>query len=232
LVGQISGVWAVPTVGVEVASTGATAVGAVGVDVISGFAVVGVPVAESPATPVASGPGLDATGVDVGTPGIDWAGVAVANGKVGSVAIGVDVATGITVVGVAVGVIVGVAVGVIVGVAVGSDAVKHPAADTTFVSSVTAPLRARARPGSTVAPVFSVTLVSARMLPTNAVSVPSVAELPTCQNTLHVGPLINTTDELLAVVSVLAIWKMNSAAGLPSVLRVRTPVNCADDVKQ
>ena len=35
-----------------------------------------------------------------------------------------------------------------------------------------------------LAPVFSVMLVSARMSPTNAVVVPSVAELPTCQNTL------------------------------------------------
>ena len=59
-------------------------------------------------------------------------------------------------------------------------------------------------------------LVSARMFPANVVVVPSVAELPTCQNTLQCEPpLITTTDEPLAVVSVLPIWKMKTALGLP-----------------
>ena len=53
-----------------------------------------------------------------------------------------------------------------------------------LVSSVTAPFCARAAPQAMLAPVFSVMLVSARMSPTNDVVVPSVAELPTCQNTL------------------------------------------------
>ena len=77
-----------------------------------------------------------------------------------------------------------------------------------LVSSVTAPFRARALPFRIVAPVVSVILVSARMCPSKAVFVPSVAELPTCQNTVLPGiapPLIVTTDELLAVVSVLPI---------------------------
>jgi hypothetical protein len=47
-------------------------------------------------------------------------------------------------------------------------------------SRVTAPLRASARPLS-VAPVCMVIEDKARMLPTNAVVVPIVAELPTCQ---------------------------------------------------
>jgi hypothetical protein len=36
-----------------------------------------------------------------------------------------------------------------------------------------------------VAPVCAVMLVSAMTVPTNVVVVPSVAELPTCQKTLH-----------------------------------------------
>jgi hypothetical protein len=64
--------------------------------------------------------------------------------------------------------------------------------------------------------VFIVMLVNARMLPRNDVPVPIVAELPTCQNTLHRGPpLITTTDEPLAVVIVLPILKMNVALELP-----------------
>jgi len=73
------------------------------------------------------------------------------------------------------------------------------------VSNVTAPLRASVRP-LTVAPVVNVMLVSATMFPLNDVFVPSVAELPTCQNTLQsLPPLMTKTEELLAVVSVLPI---------------------------
>jgi hypothetical protein len=88
---------------------------------------------------------------------------------------------------------------------------------TEFVSSETAPFRANARPVSP-APVFRVMLVSARMFPRNVELVPSVAELPTCQNTLQrdVGPLlIMRTDEPLAVVSALPILKTNTALALP-----------------
>src|SRR4029078_7831686 len=67
-------------------------------------------------------------------------------------------------------------------VVVGSDA--HTGAVITLESSVVAPLRASRRP-ATVAFVFAVIEVSARMVPTNAVPVPRVAELPTCQNTLQ-----------------------------------------------
>ena len=101
-----------------------------------------------------------------------------------------------------------------------------------LVSIVTAAVCARALP-DTLAPVFNVMLASARIFPANAVVVPSVAELPTCQNTLHgFPPLIITTEELLAVVSVLPIWKIKSAFGLPCALRVSGPVSLAEEVKQ
>jgi hypothetical protein len=74
----------------------------------------------------------------------------------------------------------------------------------------------------TLAPVVNVMLVNARIFPASDVPVPSVAELPTCQNTLHRDPpLLTTTDELLAVVSVLAILKMKT----PGLLSVRVPVS-------
>ena len=74
--------------------------------------------------------------------------------------------------------------------------------------------------------MFNVMLVSARMLPANTELVPSVAELPTAQYTLlPLAPLIRRTAELLAVVSVLPIWKTNWAAGLPRPLSVSTPVS-------
>ena len=111
-------------------------------------------------------------------------------------------------------------------------AVLHAVGVMLLVSSVTAPLRASARP-IMFAPVVSVMLVSARMFPANEVVVPSVAELPTCQKTLHCDPpLIITTEEPLAVVSVLPILKMNTAAALPCALSVSVPVSCADDEKQ
>jgi hypothetical protein len=55
---------------------------------------------------------------------------------------------------------------------------------TLLSSMVTAPPNARARP-LTVAPVVNVIDVVARIVPAKLVYVPRVAELPTCQNTLH-----------------------------------------------
>jgi len=76
----------------------------------------------------------------------------------------------------------------------------------TLLSNVTAPLIANALPQPMVAPVFRVMLDSARIFPSNAVVVPSVAELPTCQYTFgSVRLLLKRTDEALAVVSVLPI---------------------------
>jgi len=60
----------------------------------------------------------------------------------------------------------------------------------------------------------------------NAVPAPRVAELPTCQNTLHeVPPLITRTDEPLAVVSVLPILKIKTALESPWASRVSSPDN-------
>ncbi len=71
------------------------------------------------------------------------------------------------------------------------------------------------------------------MLPTNVESVPMVAELPTCQKTLHaLAPLISNTLEALAVVRVLPILKRKTLAGFPWPSRVRVPVKLAEDVKQ
>src|SRR5881628_3318992 len=81
-----------------------------------------------------------------------------------------------------------------------------------------------------VAPVFNVTLWFARMLPLNAVVVPSVAELPTWKNTLGPNrPPRPRTDEPLAVVRVLPIWNTNWEAEFPRKSRKRFPVSWADD---
>ena len=62
---------------------------------------------------------------------------------------------------------------------------------------------------------------------------PSVAELPTCQNAPQDWPpLMKATLDPLAVVSVLPIWKTQTAPGLPSPLRVSVPVSWADVEKQ
>jgi hypothetical protein len=80
-----------------------------------------------------------------------------------------------------------------------------------------------------LAPVFKVMLADARMLPTNAVPVPRVAELPTCQNTLQsCPPLTICTTAALAVVSVVPIWKMKTAVGSPLASRVSVPVSWAE----
>jgi hypothetical protein len=101
--------------------------------------------------------------------------------------------------------------------------------ETRLLSRVTAPFRASALPAR-LTRVFKAMLVRARMFPTNSVSVPSVAELPTCQNTRHCpAPLRMTTDELLAVVSALPIWKMKTASGLFSASRMSLPVSWAED---
>jgi hypothetical protein len=68
--------------------------------------------------------------------------------------------------------------------------------------------------------------VSARTLPANAVAVSSVAEVATCQKTLHgEAPLTKSTELPDAVVSVEPIWKTNCASGLPWALRVSAPVS-------
>jgi hypothetical protein len=147
---------------------------------------------------VGVGVGVWPTGVAVGV-GVCPTGVAVGVGVAAAVGVAVAVA-----VSVGDGVTVAEAVGEAVGEAVAVGAAQ-PEKPTWFVSIVTAPLRARPLP-DTLAPVVRVMLVRARMLPTNTVPVPMVAELPTCQNTLQpTPPLVTRIDELLAVVSVLPI---------------------------
>ena len=89
------------------------------------------------------------------------------------------------------------------------------------MSIVTAPWSAMALP-DTLAPAVRVMLATARIFPVNAVPVPRVAELPTAQKTSVSGllPLL-TTDELVAVVSVLPILKIQG----PAPVRVSFPVN-------
>jgi len=115
-------------------------------------------------------------------------------------------------------VVVGGAVVVVVGVVLQLGRVM------VLVSRVTAPLRAKTRP-FTVAPVFSDAEVNARMLPTKVVPVPRVAELPTCQNTLHgEAPLTSATVLLDAVIRVDPAWKMNTELGLFCASKVSVPV--------
>jgi len=174
-------------------------------------------------------------GVGVAVPtGVVGAGVDVLVGV--AVVVGVPLGAGVAVVvgvplGAGVAVVVGVPLGagvaVVVGVAVGEAVAvgaAQPEKPTSFLSIVTAPLRARALP-DTLAPVFRAMLCKARILPTNVVSVPMVAELPTCQNTLQSTPLVTRIDELLAVVSVLPVLKMKTALALPWASNVNCPVN-------
>jgi hypothetical protein len=92
---------------------------------------------------------------------------------------------------------------------------------------VTAPLRARALPFS-VAPVFTVIEARAMMFPENVVLVPSVAELPICQNTFLDWPPPAMIIWLLpaAVVSVETTWNIHTPLAAPD--RVRFPVIPSD----
>src|ERR1019366_7004540 len=107
-------------------------------------------------------------------------------------------------------------------VAVGADA-RQVGTVIVLESNVTAPLRARTLPW-TVAPVFSVAEVSARIVPTKLLVVPSVAELPTCQKTLHAcAPFSSTTRLPEAVIKVEPAWKIKTASALPPPLRGSEP---------
>ncbi|MDQ0596259.1 hypothetical protein QF037_000604 [Streptomyces canus] len=77
-----------------------------------------------------------------------------------------------------------------------------------------------------VAPVVALIDSLARMVPTNEVLVPSVAELPTCQNTLHGDAPLTKLTVLFsaAVVRVEPIWNTQTALGLPWASRVSVPV--------
>ncbi len=67
------------------------------------------------------------------------------------------------------------------------------------------------------------------MVPAKSVLVPSVAELPTCQNTLHAcAPLMSVTELSVAVVRVVPIWKIHTASGSFWPSRVSSPVSPAE----
>jgi hypothetical protein len=85
--------------------------------------------------------------------------------------------------------------------------VNVPIKKTSLASKVTAPVSAKALPHR-FTPVVSVMLACAMISPLNRVAVPRVAELPTCQtNGQCCVQFAKETPELLAVVSVLPIWK-------------------------
>ena len=82
------------------------------------------------------------------------------------------------------------------------------------LSRVTWPVWASALPRTVTLSATSMS-VSAKMVPTNVELVPSVAELPTCQNTLHsLTPLISETLLAAAVINVEVLLKMKTASGL------------------
>ena len=75
----------------------------------------------------------------------------------------------------------------------------------------------------TTAPVCTDIDVNAMIVPLKAEAVPNVAEVPTCQKTLHAwAPLITLTLLAEAVVRAEAVWKMKTASGSfwPSSVRV------------
>ena len=95
---------------------------------------------------------------------------------------------------------------------------EHLPVVMALVSSITAPVCAKARPFK-VAPVFNVMLVRARIFPMNEVVVPRVPDETSLHHTLHGSPPV--TDEPDDVVSVDADLKIQT----PDPLRVRFPVS-------
>jgi len=122
-------------------------------------------------------------------------------GTVGTVvAVGATVAVGV---GVALGAGLGLGLGLGEGLALGdaeplgaglaATGEGHDDPEIVLLSMVTAPVRARARP-FTVAPEVIVIDVRAMIVPARVDPVASVAELVTCQKTLHgLAPLISAT---------------------------------------
>jgi hypothetical protein len=158
--------------------------------------------------------------------------VAVSTGVFVVVSIAVDVAvfTGVFVivsitVEVDVTVSTGVPVNVTVAVPVAVAVMAPQLVLTMFVSRVTAPFLASRLP-SVVAPVSRVIDVMAIIVPAKDVDVPSVAELPTTQNTFFAcAPLIRLTELLSAVINVLAVLRIKTALLSPLPFSVSVPVN-------
>lgn len=125
-------------------------------------------------------------------------------------------------------VVVVVVMVVVVEVGVGEEA-KQVGTVMVLESSVTAPLRANTLPRS-VAPVSSVAEVSAMIVPTKLLVVPRVAELPTCQKTLHAcAPFSSTTLLPEAEIKVEPAWKIKTASASPPPFRVTDPVSAMAD---
>jgi hypothetical protein len=109
--------------------------------------------------------------------------------------------------------------------------VVHEGGEIESASRVTAPLRARTAP-DTVTPDVTVMELNARMVPVKPESVPSVAELPTCQYTLQAcAPFVRLTWLAVAVVSDEPAWKMKTALGSPCPSSVRVPVRPTEDAE-
>ena len=125
-------------------------------------------------------------------------------------------------------VVVVVVMAVVVEVGVGEEA-KQVGTVMVLESSVTAPLRANTLPRS-VAPVSSVAEASAMIVPTKLLVVPRVAELPTCQKTLHAcAPFSSTTLLPEAEIKVEPAWKIKTASASPPPFRVTDPVSAMAD---
>jgi hypothetical protein len=118
-----------------------------------------------------------------------------------------------------------------VGVGVGVGETAHTALLTMFVSNVTAPDCASTLP-SMLAPVVTVMDACAMMVPLKIELVPSVAELPICQKTLHAwAPLMRLTELDEDVVSAVPTWKTNTALVLPWALSVKVPVSPTEEAE-
>jgi len=92
-------------------------------------------------------------------------------------------------------------------------------------SSVTEPFSARTRP-TTVAPVFRVADVSARIVPKKVVPVSSVAEEVTCQKTLQACAPFSRTTELFGLIKRDdPAWKMKTESALPSPFSITVVFN-------
>jgi hypothetical protein len=101
----------------------------------------------------------------------------------------------------------------------------------TSLSKVIPAVRANSPP-SFLAPVPTVIEARATIFPANTVPTPRVAELPTCQNTLHAwASLIKDTSAMVEVMSVDPIWKTQTLLGSPLPSRVKVPVRNAEELK-
>ena len=104
------------------------------------------------------------------------------------------------------------AVGLAVGDVVGAP-VTHGELVMVSLIKVTSPFRASARP-FIVTPLSIVMDVRARMVPTKVEPDPSVAELVTCQKTLHeLAPLMSFTELDDAVTRSDVAWKTQTEFG-------------------